>query len=91
VRMRKIRMTWPVADVTATPAEPEPTAQLEPMVSEDHRELRGRAWLSLNSSTAAAAQMTIDDLRQFAIWHFEPTAVQLRQLQIQLDKWEARP
>jgi hypothetical protein len=53
--------------------------------------LRDRAWLSLNQSTAGAAQMTIGQLEQFAIGRFEPTAVQLRQLQIRLDQWEERP
>jgi hypothetical protein len=90
--MRKIKMSWPVPAVTVAPAEPEPTqAQLNAIASETHKDLRGRAWLSLNSSTAVAANMTIGQLEQFAVGHFEPTLTQLRQLQIQLDRWEERP
>ena len=77
MRMRKLRMTRPAAsDTTVMPAEPEPTqGQLKAIASESHKELRGRAWLSLNPSTAGAAKMTIGQLEQFAMGHFDPNSL----------------
>ena len=51
--------------------------------------LRDRAWLSLNSSTAAAAGMTLDELKQLCVGNFQPTAHQRRQLATRLNLWSS--
>ena len=76
MRMRKIKMSWPAPAVTVAPAEPEPTqAQLKAIASESHKGLRGRAWLSLNSSTAVAANMTMGQLERSPRSSADPSSV----------------